>query len=91
MGERVEMGADEFLDTDGDGLPDFWELKYFGNSNIADPNADPDGDWFTNLQEYELYSSDPNAPPVYIDVDNAADPCEDGSLLCIHLTQSPKE
>ena len=36
------MGADEFLDTDGDGLPTSGSLKYFGDPNIADPNADPD-------------------------------------------------
>jgi parallel beta-helix repeat protein len=76
----VDMGADEFLDTDGDGLPDWWEQKYFGDVNSAEPNANPDGDWLTNLEEYELYSSDPNVTPYYVDVNNIADPCEDGSL-----------
>ncbi|HXT41885.1 MAG TPA: lamin tail domain-containing protein [Candidatus Angelobacter sp.] len=41
-------------DTDGDGLPDAWEVQYFGSISDprATPNADPDGDGFTNLQEY---------------------------------------
>jgi hypothetical protein len=38
-------------DGDGDGLPDVWEFSYFGNLS-ADPNADPDGDYLTNIEEY---------------------------------------
>jgi hypothetical protein len=39
-------------DVDGDGLPDWWELQYFGNLNQG-ANNDPDGDGLTNLQEYQ--------------------------------------
>ncbi|MHC4500511.1 MAG: hypothetical protein ACYS21_15535, partial [Planctomycetota bacterium] len=77
---RVDMGSDEFIDTDDDRLPDWWEDKYFGDPNIADPCDDPDSDGLTNLDEYELYSSGPNTPPYYVDINNVADPCEDGSL-----------
>ena len=38
-------------DRDGNGLPDYWEQKYFPQGG-ADPNADEDGDGITNLQEY---------------------------------------
>jgi hypothetical protein len=38
-------------DADGNGLPDAWELKYFGHLGV-DPNADPDGDGISNLVEY---------------------------------------
>ncbi|HLM00944.1 MAG TPA: DNRLRE domain-containing protein [Pyrinomonadaceae bacterium] len=38
-------------DTDGDGIPDAWEMLYFGNLNYG-ANDDPDGDGATNLQEY---------------------------------------
>jgi hypothetical protein len=38
-------------DSDGDGLPDSWELQYFGNL-LQGPNGDPDGDGVTNLLEY---------------------------------------
>jgi hypothetical protein len=40
-------------DSDGDGLPDSWEMAYFGNLNYG-ANDDPDGDGLTNLQEYLL-------------------------------------
>ena len=36
-------------DTDGDGLPDWWESVYFAGS--ASPDADPDGDGLTGIQE----------------------------------------
>ena len=39
-------------DSDGDGLPDSWELQYFGNLNQS-ANDDPDGDGLTNLQEFQ--------------------------------------
>jgi hypothetical protein len=38
--------------TDGTGISDGWEIKYFGHIGI-DLNADPDGDGLTNLQEYQ--------------------------------------
>lgn len=40
-------------DSDGNGLSDAWEQLYFGHLGI-DPNADPDGDGVTNLQEFQL-------------------------------------
>jgi hypothetical protein len=39
-------------DSDGNGLPDAWEQQYFGHIGV-DPNADPDGDGLTNLQEFQ--------------------------------------
>jgi hypothetical protein len=40
------------VDSDGDGLPDWWELQYFGNLGQG-ASDDPDGDGVTNLQEYQ--------------------------------------
>ena len=41
------------IDCDGDGLPNWWEIAYFGNTTAAAPGADADGDGATNLQEYQ--------------------------------------
>ena len=46
-------------DTDGDGLPDWWEKEHFGDPIIADPVDDPDDDGYTNLEEFKK-GSDPN-------------------------------
>ena len=40
-------------DTDGDGMPDRWEVNHNLNPLVNDASADPDGDGFTNLQEYQ--------------------------------------
>jgi hypothetical protein len=57
-------------DTNGDGLPDAWQLQYF--NSITDPNAapgaDPDGDGFNNLQEY-LTGTDPTNSGSYLRID----------------------
>jgi hypothetical protein len=41
-------------DTDGDGMPDWWELKYGLNRTVNDAGGDPDGDGFSNLTEYRV-------------------------------------
>jgi hypothetical protein len=38
-------------DSDGNGLPDAWELEHFGRIGI-DPHADEDGDGNSNLMEF---------------------------------------
>ena len=47
------------LDTDDDGIPDWWAIQHFGGATSCNPNLDPDGDGFTNYQEYIL-GTDPN-------------------------------
>jgi hypothetical protein len=44
FGGLADMGAEEFVDTDGDGLPDWWEIKHFGGPTNAVASADDDGD-----------------------------------------------
>ena len=46
------------LDSDGNGLVDEWEIRYFGHLGVA-PNADPDQDGMSNLAEMKA-GTDPN-------------------------------
>jgi len=47
------------LDSDGDGIPDWWELEHFGGATNATADEDVDGDGLTNYWEYRL-GSDPH-------------------------------
>ena len=40
------------LDSDDVGIPDWWQLKYFGYVGI-DPNGDPARDGWSNIQQYQ--------------------------------------
>lgn len=46
-------------DSDGDGLPDFYEQLMGLDPNSADADEDSDGDGFTNMEEY-LFGTDPD-------------------------------
>lgn len=48
-------------DADGDGLPDSWEVKYFGSIARHGPQADPDGDGLANIDELK-FGTDPTKP-----------------------------
>jgi hypothetical protein len=65
------------VDTDHDGLPDWWEVIHGTDTNsppddFSDSNADPDGDGYTMLEEYLNWLAAPHttcAQDSYVDVD----------------------
>ncbi len=67
FGDAAPFHYSEYSDRDGDGLPDWFEMYWFGKfldfstATAANPDGDPDHDGLTNLQEY-LAQSDPTKP-----------------------------
>lgn len=53
-----DVGAFTQSDSDNDGLPDYWEMHYFGNLSHID-NGDDDNDGLTNFEE-SITGGDPN-------------------------------
>jgi hypothetical protein len=58
-------------DSDEDGMPDDWERENGLDETTWDPDQDPDGDGFTNLDEYEggTDPQDPMSHPFSDDLD----------------------
>lgn len=49
----LNAGTDDFGAYAADGLPDTWQVQYFGESGLQGrPSGDSDGDGLNNLQEY---------------------------------------
>ena len=49
------------VDADANGLPDWWELQYFGHLTGTSPSADPDQDGLNNLGEWLAGTNPTNA------------------------------
>ena len=70
--EIIDYGSDPLkADTDGDGMPDNYEVTYYFDPNNNDGGSDYDQDGLTNLQEYNLATD-----PTYRDTDS--DGMDDG-------------
>ena len=61
-GGRLNLAR--LVDTDTNGLPDWWGLQYFGHLTGTDPNADPDHDGASNLAEFLAGTNPTNASSV---------------------------
>ncbi len=70
----ADLGADEWLDTDEDELPDWWEQHYFGHFSYHEAN-NPDGDIWQNWDEY-FFGLNPMLPFEDVDRDGLDDAWE---------------
>ncbi|MCB1195922.1 right-handed parallel beta-helix repeat-containing protein, partial [bacterium] len=71
-----DIGADEFIDSDNDGLPDFWELQLAQNIS---PAWDNDSDLITAEDEYKALTNP-------FDNDTDADGLSDHDEIILYLT-----
>ncbi len=72
-------------DTDGDGLPDWWEhLHNDGDATGLDPNTDYDGDGMTAWEEY-VAGTDPHDPLSGFWITQIEHTHEDGELVSTEL------
>lgn len=71
-----DIGVDQFVDSDSDGLPDTWEIAKGGNATSIAGAADDDGDGLTNAQEYDLETD-------WLDADSDNDGVTDGVELTV--------
>jgi len=61
----LETEQEPQSDADSDGLPDSWELNWFGNTTNYGSEDDPDSDSLSNLEEYQA-----GTDPTRADTDN---------------------
>ena len=53
-------------DADGDGMPTEWEIRYGLDPSIDDSGLDPDGDGYSNLEEYVCVTVPTNAASCWL-------------------------
>ena len=75
-------------DSDLDGLPDTWEIEYFDTISAQDGDDDPDGDFCTNLAEYNAFT-EPDDPASFPDSDFDGQPDGWETFYFTNLAQGP--
>jgi hypothetical protein len=75
VGGYPEYKGTPYKDSDGDGMPDDWELAHGLNPNDpSDANGDSNGDGYTNIEKF-INGIDPRAKKVdWSDLKNNVDP-----------------
>ena len=58
---REPESTSPFVDTNNNGVPDDWELFYFGSLDVVTEDSDFDGDGQTDVEEY-IAGTDPTDP-----------------------------
>jgi len=75
--DDVRIGTDAWSplpgDTDGDGLPDDWELLYFRSPNVSDGTGNEDGDSMTDEDEGTAGTDPTDDTSVFTITDVASD------------------
>lgn len=73
VGGYPKYKGKSYKDTDGDGMPDWWEKKYGLNPNDpSDANGDLNGDGYTNIEKY-INGIDPTVKVDWSDLNNNHD------------------
>ena len=75
----------ELADSDGDGMPDFYEEANGLNASVDDSGLDPDDDQSTNLQEFTR-KTDPKNPDT--DGDGLKDGAESGTGVWVNAANT---
>lgn len=81
VGGYPEYKGTPYKDSDNDGMPDWWEVKYGLNPNDpSDANGDLNGDGYTNIEKF-INGIDPHSKIDWTNPQFNYDTLQDGSQL----------